>query len=146
MEIRRARKSDLSELFELYSGFSSSAACEANECAEAVWEKIEQYEGYHILVGCEDGRIVSTCAVTILPNLTHGQKPYAWVENVITKEAYQNRGYASSLLKRAEELAREAGCYRIGLMTRSKKESTWKFYESAGYNSEDKKAFVMWLE
>ena len=31
------------------------------------------------------------------------------------------------------------------LLTGSKKESTLKFYERAGYNSSDKTAFIQWL-
>ena len=32
------------------------------------------------------------------------------------------------------------------LLTGSKKESTLKFYERAGYNSRDKTGFIQWLE
>ena len=36
--------------------------------------------------------------------------------------------------------------YKMMLLTGSKKESTLRFYENAGYNSSDKTAFIQWLE
>lgn len=36
--------------------------------------------------------------------------------------------------------------YTQMLMTGSKEESTWRFYERAGFNRADKTAFVQWLD
>lgn len=36
-------------------------------------------------------------------------------------------------------------CYKMMLLTGSKKESTLHFYEQAGYNRKDKTAFIQWL-
>jgi GNAT superfamily N-acetyltransferase len=51
-------------------------------------------------------------------------------------------GYASALIEKASEIAKESGCYKIMLMTGSKKESTLRFYERCGFNMNDKKAFL----
>ena len=45
----------------------------------------------------------------------------------------------------ASEIAKANNCYKIMLMTGSKKESTLNFYRKAGYNSDDKTAFIRWL-
>jgi Acetyltransferase (GNAT) family. len=84
--------------------------------------------------------------LVIIPNLTHGQRPYALIENVITDEAHRNRGIATACLNAAREIALQHRCYKIMLMTGSKKDSTLRFYRKAGYNSEDKTAFIQWLE
>lgn len=84
--------------------------------------------------------------LVIVPNLTQGQRPYGLIENVVTDEAHRNRGYASRLLDFAKGIATERRCYKIMLMTGSKTESTWRFYERAGYNRTDKTAFIQWLE
>lgn len=84
-------------------------------------------------------------ASVIVPNLTHGQRPYALIENVITSEAFRNQGLASACLAFAKQIAVEHHCYKIMLLTGSKKENTLNFYRKAGYNSEDKTAFVQWL-
>ena len=43
-------------------------------------------------------------------------------------------------------LTRKVNCYKMMLLTGSKKESTMEFYKSAGYNCSDKTAFVQWIE
>lgn len=93
----------------------------------------------------DGGEPVSTCTVAVIPNLTHGGKPYALVENVVTGAAHRGRGLASACLGEAEALARAAGFCKIMLMTGSREEKTLRFYERAGYNRADKTGFVRWL-
>ncbi|MGN0376976.1 MAG: GNAT family N-acetyltransferase [Suilimivivens sp.] len=81
----------------------------------------------------------------IIPNLTHDQRPYALIENVITDESYRKRGLATACLNYAREIAVRENCYKMMLLTGSKKESTMKFYEQAGYNRNDKTGFIQWL-
>ena len=81
----------------------------------------------------------------IVPNLTHYQRPYALIENVVTDVDYRNKGIATSCLNYAKEIAVQNNCYKIMLMIKSKKNSTLSFYKKAGYNSEDKIAFIQWL-
>ena len=83
--------------------------------------------------------------VTIIPNLTHNHRSYAVVENVVTDEKYRKRGFARACLDYAKELAIKENCYKLMLLTGSKKESTLKFYEEAGYNKNDKTAFIQWI-
>ncbi len=44
-----------------------------------------------------------------------------------------------------EEIAIKENCYKLMLLTGSKQESTLNFYRKAGYNSEDKTAFIQWI-
>lgn len=92
-----------------------------------------------------DGKIVSSCVCVIIPNLTNKQRPYAFVENVVTDVNYRNRGLATACLNYAKELAQKENCYKLMLMTGSKLESTLNFYRRAGYNSNDKTAFIQWI-
>lgn len=146
MNIRNARKEDLHQLLELYTQLHGNVVPEFDEKLEMLWNAILDDKNHHVVVGVTGGRIVSSCVVVIVPNLTHDQRPYALVENVITHEACRNRGHATQLLHFARETAARRGCYKIMLMTGSKKESTWLFYERAGYNRTDKTAFIQWLD
>jgi GNAT superfamily N-acetyltransferase len=92
-----------------------------------------------------DNIIISSCVLIVVPNLTRNQRPYAFIENVITHEEYRNKGHATAILNYAKELAIKENCYKMMLMTGSKKESTFGFYEKAGYNQNDKTAFIQWL-
>ena len=100
---------------------------------------------HHIIVAEEDGLIVSSCVCVIIPNLTHGQQPYAFVENVVTRPEYRKKGFASGCLSFARDIALKESCYKIMLLTGSKEDSTLRFYEQAGFNRNDKTAFIMWL-
>ena len=108
-------------------------------------DQIIQDNNHHIIVVEEDGKIVSSCVCVIIPNLTHKQQPYAFIENVITDEAYRKKGFATKCLNYAKEIVINEKCYKIMLLTSSKKDTTLKFYQNAGYNSKDKTAFIQWI-
>ena len=98
-----------------------------------------------MIVAEENEKIVSSCVCVIIPNLTHNQQPYAFIENVITDESFRKRGLAMQCLNFAKEIAQKENCYKMMLLTGSKKESTLDFYRKAGYNSEDKTALIQWV-
>ena len=82
----------------------------------------------------------------IIPNLTRGARPYAFIENVVTHGACRGRGYATECLRAARQIAEENGCYKMMLLTGSKEQKTLDFYRNAGYNSQDKTAFIQWID
>ncbi|MCR5124440.1 MAG: GNAT family N-acetyltransferase [Treponema sp.] len=67
------------------------------------------------------------------------------MENVVTHADYRKKGYARECLDYAKKIAQQENCYKIMLLTGSKKAETLHFYEEAGYNSSDKTAFIQWL-
>lgn len=142
--IREITERDYQQLMELYMHLHETGV-PPFETAEEVWAHILSDKNYHIIVAEEDGKIVSSCTCLIVPNLTHGPRPYAWVENVVTHSDYRGRGLATACLDRAKEIAEKANCYRLVLMTGSKLDSTLKFYENAGYDRTEKTAFIQHL-
>lgn len=142
--IREITESDYQQLMELYMHLHETSI-PSFETAEEVWAHILSDRNYHIIVAEEDGKIVSSCTCLIVPNLTHGPRPYAWVENVVTHSDYRGKGLATACLGRAKEIAEKANCYRLVLMTGSKLNSTLKFYENAGYDRTEKTAFIQHL-
>ncbi|MDE6506497.1 MAG: GNAT family N-acetyltransferase, partial [Eubacterium sp.] len=80
-----------------------------------------------------------------IPNLPLNVRPYAFIENVVTAENYRHRGFASACLSYARDIAKKNNCYKMMLLTGSKNESTLEFYKKAGYNCNDKTAFILWL-
>lgn len=143
--IREVQKNDLENLLKLYMQLHDNPFPAINERIMSVWESIINDENHHIIVAEEEGRLVSSCVCVIIPNLTRGQRPYAFIENVITDKEYRNRGFASACLNFAKEIAISKNCYKMMLLTGSKESSTLKFYEQAGYNKNDKTAFIQWL-
>lgn len=110
-----------------------------------LWKQIMADKNHHIIVAIEDEKIVSSCVLVIVLNLTNQQRPYGLIENVITDKDYRNKGLATACLQYAKELAERKNCYKIMLLTGAKDENTLRFYEKAGYNKNDKTAFIEWL-
>lgn len=143
--IREIQKEDFIGLMELYMQLHDNPMPEQSEEVMAKWNRIIEDKDHHIIVAEEDGKIVSSCVCVIIPNLTHRQQPYAFVENVITDERYRGRGLATKCLDYAKKIAEQEHCYKMMLLTGSKQENTLNFYRNAGYNSEDKTAFIQWI-
>lgn len=145
MQIREAHKDDLEHLFVLYTQLHDNIMPTFDNNLETLWNSILSDKNHHIIVGTISDTLICSCVMVVIPNLTHNQQPYAFIENVITHEAYRNKGFATSLLNFAKEIAQKENCYKIMLLTGSKKDSTLTFYEKAGYNRHDKTAFIQWL-
>lgn len=143
--IREISDKDYDGLMRLYMQLHDNPFPEKDASMIELWNRILLDENHHIIVAEEDGKIVSSCVCVIIPNLTHNQQPYAFIENVITDEAYRKRGLATACLNYAKEIAVKENCYKMMLLTGAKIESTLNFYEQAGYNQKDKTAFIQWI-
>ena len=116
------------------------------EHLKTTWETIIKDKKHHKIDNEVDNKIVSSCACVIIPNLTRNVRPYAFIENVVTLKDYRGKGYATECLNYAKEIAKMENCYKMMLLSGSKNDATLKFYRNAGYNSNDKTAFIQWLE
>ena len=143
--IREAKREDLAELLELYLYLHEDSIPEMNSHLEKAWEQILEDPNHHLIVNEIDGQIVSSCVCVIIPNLTRSVRPYAFVENVVTHAEHRRKGYAGECLTYAKKIAEQENCYKMMLLTGSKKPETLHFYEQAGYNSSDKTAFIQWI-
>ncbi len=143
--VREARIEDLNALLELYLFLHEDSIPEMDEHLTNVWDMIIEDPNHHLLVNEIDGKIISSCVCVIIPNLTRNVRPYAFVENVVTHGDYRGKGYATECLDYAKKIAEKENCYKMMLLTGSKKPETLRFYENAGYNSSDKTAFIQWI-
>jgi len=143
--VREARIEDLNALLELYLFLHEDSIPETDEHLTNVWDMIIEDPNHHLLVNEIDGKIISSCVCVIIPNLTRNVRPYAFVENVVTHGDYRGKGYATECLDYAKKIAEKENCYKMMLLTGSKKPETLRFYENAGYNSSDKTAFIQWI-
>ena len=146
MFIRQANYEDLESLLKLYTHLHENPLPPMDKKLKKLWRTIIDSPTQHIIVGIIDRVIMSSCVLVITPNLTHQQKPYALIENVITPPAHRGKGYSSQILAYAKQLASQNECYKIMLLTGAKQKSTLEFYKKAGYNCNDKAAFIQWLE
>ena len=141
MIIRKANSKDAYDLKILY--FEQLTRFPPKEEQDmTLWEnmldKFEKDENMHLLVLEENGKVVSSVQMAIIESLTHNVRPFAIIENVVTHIDYRNKGYASALLEKASEIAREHRCYKISLETGSNRESTLNFYRKNGFVIDEK--------
>ncbi len=143
--VREAVQSDLDAILELYLFLHEDSIPDKDEHLRNTWTHIIQDPNHHLIVNESEGKIVSSCVCVIIPNLTRNVRPYAFIENVVTHEDYRGKGYAGECLELARQIAEKENCYKMMLLTGSKRTETLRFYEKAGYNSSDKTAFIQWL-
>ena len=143
MEIREIEENELKELLNLYSHLhSSDDPLPIIDVVSAIWREIKvspniKYFGLYV-----DGRLVSSCTISIIPNLTRGCRPYGVIENVVTHKDFRRIGYGRDILMHALEYAWSRDCYKVMLLTGRKDEATFRFYESAGFDRHEKQAFL----
>ena len=127
--IREAVYEDLDGMLELYLHLHETSIPEHDDNLARVWDKMISDDDYHIIVNVIDWKIVSSCSCIIIPNLTHNVRPFALVEYVVTHADYRGKGYATDCLNYAREIAKRENCYKIMLMTGSKRPETLRFYK-----------------
>jgi GNAT superfamily N-acetyltransferase len=139
--IRPIRKEELGALLALYHYLNpDDPVLEADDRITRLWDRILANPGQIYLVAEVDGKIVSACVLVVIDNLTRNATPYAVIENVVTHPDYRKRGIGTRLLTRAQEIAREKGCYKVMLLS-GRKEAI-PFYEKSGFERGSKTGFI----
>jgi len=138
---RAAREEDLEGILALYRQLNPQDPPLDKERALSIWRSSEAAGLTRYLVAAEGKEIVSTCCVTVIPNLTRGGRPYAMIENVITDEGRRRRGIGAQILREAVAVARGCGCYKVVLLSSAKRVQAHAFYEAIGFDGASKKGF-----
>ena len=148
MIIREASAGDAQELMELYFEHLTKYPPTEEQDMETWKSMLAEFRAdpyMVILVAEEDGRVVSSVQLAIVRRLTHNIRPFAVIENVVTHADYRQKGYASALLQKAAEIAKEHNCYKLSLETGSNRESTLNFYRQNGFAIDEKHSCLMRL-
>ena len=141
MEYRIARKDDLQGLLALYKQLNPEEELIDLEKAYSIWDATEKNNTTRYFIAVDDKKVVSTCNITLVPNLTRNGKPFAIIENVITDNDYRRQGIGKKVIENAVQYARENNCYKVVLLSSAKRTDSHKFYESIGFNGSSKKGF-----
>lgn len=142
-QIREIRADKLSSLLSLYRYLHpSDPELPVNADVEKLWRRICTDPQHHYFGADVSGRLVATCTLAIVPNLTRSARPYGLIENVVTHPDFRRRGIATSLLRFALRAAWEHGCYKVMLLTGRQDPATLRFYEQAGFRAGVKTGFI----
>jgi len=143
---RLIRYDELDKLLDLYKHFQNGdPEVVRDERLASLWDEIYNDRNLHYIVVEVDGEIVSSCTLTIIKNLTRNLKPYGLIENVITHCNYRKRGYGAMVLHKAINICKDNDCYKVMLLTGSKKEETLRFYDEVGFQRGIKTGYIIKL-
>lgn len=137
--IREAVAADLPRMLELLFQLSQQgalpqrAAEQAGPAHHAMLAAFQADPRATCLVLEVDGRVEGTLTLYILPNLSHGARAAAIVENVVVDADRRGNGYGRMLMAHAEALAGEQGCYKVALTSHRRRTAAHRFYEQIGY-------------
>jgi len=133
IEIRKVELNELANVLSLIDEFDRLRSKPPTQM-----KLVDIYQSITSMGGCVVGAfksddLVGTCTVNVCANLSWSGRPYAIIENVIVTLGYRGKGVGKELLSFAVNQAKDAGCYKVALMTGSRRAETLKFYESAGF-------------
>jgi GNAT superfamily N-acetyltransferase len=141
--VRLIQFNELGKLLELYKHLNKDdPEITEDESLIKLWNEIYEDPNTFYVVIDIGGEIVSSCMLTIIRNLTRNARPFGLIENVVTHLNYRKKGYGRKALSKALEIAWEKDCYKVMLLTGSKKEETLRFYENLGFKRGEKTGFI----
>ena len=139
---RAARPEDFEAILHLYGQLLPADVRVDTGADRAAFDRILSTEGLTLFVIDEDGQIIATTYLNVIPNITRSARPYAVIENVVVEESLRGTGVGKEIMASTLQAAWDAGCYKAMLMTGSKRESTLGFYRACGFSQDEKTGFV----
>lgn len=136
--VRAAEQPDLDALLRLYQQLNPADPMPDREDAVATLESLSGNPMTRVLLAVDGDQLVGSCTLVIVPNLTRNLASYAVIENVVTDENSRRRGVGKIVMSHAIDAAWKAGCYKVMLMTGTRRDGTIAFYESLGFRADSK--------
>ena len=139
--VRAATEEDISRILELYDELVITTAPEelkrspVTDDFRQTFAQISAATGQELLVAEEQGKIIGTMVLIIVPNLSHGGLPWAGVENVFVNSGYRRQGIGKLLMDYVAARAKEVGCYKIQLISDKSRGESHKLYQELGYKA-----------
>jgi GNAT superfamily N-acetyltransferase len=141
--VRDATEGDLDGILDLYAHLHSHDAAPPPRARLAeIWSDILADPSLRYFVVACKGQVVSSCNLTVVPNLTRGARPFGVIENVITHPDHRRRGFAQAVLEYALDNAWQSGCYKVVLLSSAHREAAHILYERVGFKKGVKTGFV----
>jgi len=140
--VREATARDFEDLIRLYRQLQPEDPILSDGRDRRVFDQIVAAENLHLFLLDVDKRVVSTCYLNIIPNITRSARPYAIVENVVTDASRRGCGFGTQVIRHALDFAWSSGCYKAMLQTGSRHASTHAFYRACGFTADEKVGYL----
>ncbi len=140
---RPATEADLPAILSLHDELQPKDPPPGESEARAVFAEILQRPGLEFVLLTDGDEVGGSIYVNVIPNLTRELRPYAVIANVILRAGLRGRGLGRQLMAAALDRARDAGCYKVMLLTGSSNPDTHAFYRSCGFDGDAKQGYVV---
>ncbi|MBW4687940.1 MAG: GNAT family N-acetyltransferase [Komarekiella atlantica HA4396-MV6] len=143
ISIRSIQQDELSALLNLYTHLNPTDAPLPDESTlQEIWQEILSDRKINCFVADLGRKLIASCILVIVPNLTRGARPYGLIENVITHADYRRQGVGTRLIKHALQSAWNQNCYKVMLLSGSQRQEVHQFYEKNGFKKGIKTGFI----
>jgi predicted N-acetyltransferase YhbS len=88
--------------------------------------------GNHTLVAERDGKVIG-CLTTSKTHVIHRPAPVGRISMMVVEEALRGQGIGAALVRAAEQVLAEQGCYMIEVTSNLRRTDAHRFYEKLGY-------------
>ncbi len=143
IEVRRIAETEIDQLMALYPHLHADDVPPDAAKLRETWREICRNPDIAYFGAFVDGRMVSTCWIAAMPNLTRGCGRQAYLENVVTHPDFRGKGCGKAVVRHAVEYAWSRGCYKVMLLTGRKTDAVFNFYRSLGFSRDEKQAFIL---
>ncbi len=132
--VREATVKDAEALLNLYRQLGGHGPPPTlAQAVEAIGDTGEQ-PWVHLLVATIDDVVVGTATLVIVPGMAHASRPWGQIENMVVHEDQRRKGIGEALMQRCDEISREAGAYKLQLMSSHPRKAAHAFYERMGFD------------
>ena len=134
ISIRKVTQQDIPRILELYVELTGEKQKAPSDTTNQVFNEIISLPNQEFLVAEKDNFVVGTLFLLIAPNLSHDARPWAVLENLVVDGQYRRQGIGRFLVEYASTRAREAGCYKLQLLSSNMRHEAHQFYRSVGFD------------
>jgi GNAT superfamily N-acetyltransferase len=131
--VRRAIPRDIPRILELYEELMEEKQNVSGDTLRKVFDEATALPGQFFLVAEKDGFVAGTLFVQIIPNLSHDARPWGAMENMVVDRRYHRQGIGRLLMEYALDRCREAGCFKVQLLSHKKRLVAHRFYRDLGF-------------
>ena len=97
------------------------------------FDEIREDQNQYLVVGLDDGEVVATLQLSVMPNLSRAGTKRAQIEGVRVAADRRGQGLGTALVEWTIELARTKGCGMVQLTTDRRRPESVAFYELLGF-------------
>jgi GNAT superfamily N-acetyltransferase len=135
VQIRDAGQQDWPAVASLLEQLGRPRALDTEEEAELrrVYLEFLDRPDTSALVAEDDGRVVGFANLLLVPRMNFGG-PQAWIPDLVVADPERGRGIGAALLARAEEIARDRGCWSVFLTSANWRTRSHEFYRREGWD------------